>query len=107
MSCGAPRYSRSMQVGTLVIEYEIIPWSDLDGMGDLYVQLKEALGPTPQVGIIRCVTKHGQKVTFASCGRATRELIKSGSASNPNGIAISKKNFPVMLDGWPYRLRRV
>jgi hypothetical protein len=71
------------------------------------VQLKQALGATPQVGIIRCVTKHGKKVTFASTAKTTRQLIKSGAASDPHGITISKKDFPVMFEGWPYRLRRV
>jgi hypothetical protein len=91
----------------LVIEYEIISWADVDGMGDLAVRLKETMGGAPQVGIIRCVTNDGHKVTFASCAKATKELVKSGVASNPDGIAIPKKAFPVMLEGWPYRLRRV
>jgi hypothetical protein len=90
----------------LVIEYEIISWADLDGMGDLAVRLKEAMGRAPQVGIIRCASKDGHKVTFASCAKATKELVKSGAASNPDGIAIPENVFPVMLAGWPYRLRR-
>ena len=94
-----------MATTTRVIEYEIISWSDLDAMGDLPMRLKGALGDAHQVGLLRCVTARGSKVTFASSAKATKELIKSGAASNPKEIAISKKDFPVMLDGWPYRLR--
>jgi hypothetical protein len=48
----------------------------------------------------------GRKVTFVGDAYATEELVSSGAASKPAGIAISKKDFPVMLEGWPYRLRR-
>jgi hypothetical protein len=75
-------------------------------MGDLPLLLKEALGAAPQVGFIRCVTDQGRKVTFASGAKATKQLIRSGAASDPNGVVISKDDFPVMLEGWPYRLRK-
>jgi hypothetical protein len=88
---------------TRIIEYQVLSWGDLDGMGDLQVQLKEAMGMKPHVGILRCATVGGKKVTFAGDAAATSELVSSGAASNPEGIAISKSAYPVSIDGWPYR----
>jgi hypothetical protein len=86
-----------------IIEYQVLSWTDLDEMGDLQLQLKDALGETSHVGILRCVAKHGRKVTFAGDPAATRELVRSGAAGDPDGIAISKTAYPVMLEGWPHR----
>ena len=86
-----------------VIEYQVLPWADLDGMGDLPVMLKNAMGESPQVGILRCVTRSGRKVTFAGDADATNVLVKTGQASNPAGALIAKREFPVMMEGWPFR----
>jgi hypothetical protein len=94
-----------MSVRTRVIEYQVLSWADLDGMGDLQVQLKEAMGVAPRVGILRCVTANGRKVTFAGGANATKEVVRSGAASHPQGIAVANKDFPVVLEGWPFRIR--
>lgn len=86
-----------------IIEYQVLSWSDLDGMGYLQVQLKDAIGVTSHVGILRCVTGDGNKVTFAGSAAATIDLVSSGAASNPAGIAISRSVYPVLIEGWPYR----
>jgi len=88
---------------TRVIEYQVVAWADLDRMGDLQARLKETLGVTPEVGILRCATKDGSRMTFAGNAAATRELVRSGAAANPDGIAISKVAYPVFLKGWPHR----
>jgi hypothetical protein len=86
-----------------VIEYQVLPWADLDGMGDLPVRLKSTMGESPHVGILRCVTQGGRKVTFAGDANATNLLVKTGEASNPAGALIAKREFPVMMEGWPFR----
>jgi len=73
-------------------------------MGGLPTLLKGAMGELPQVGILRCVTKGGRKVTFAGHADATNVLVKTGEASNPAGALIAKKEFPVMMEGWPFRI---
>ena len=93
--------------GIRVIEYEIVPWDDLDRMGDLISLLDESIKVNSPVGIMRCVTEVGRKVTFVGTADETEKLVKSGAASKPEGIALPKKAFPVMLEGWPYRLRAV
>jgi hypothetical protein len=91
--------------GARIIEYEIVDWDELVKMGDLPILLGESMPAGSLVGILRCVTTNHRKVTFAGDAAAARQLIASGAASNPRGIQISKKEFPVMLVGWPYRLR--
>jgi hypothetical protein len=87
-----------------VIEYEVVYWSDLDAMGDLSRMLADAMTIGSSVGFLRCVADDGRKVTFAGDADATKQLVTSGVASRA-GIAIPKKDFPVMLEGWPHRLR--
>jgi hypothetical protein len=94
-----------MSVRTRVIEYQVLSWADLDGMGDLQVQLKKAMGVAASVGILRCVTANGRKVTLAGGAKATKEVVRSGAASHPDGIAVANKDFPVLLEGWPFRIR--
>lgn len=88
-----------------IIEYEVVYWSDLDVMGNLPALLADAMTIGTSVGFLRCVTHDGRKVTFAGDAQATKQLISSGAASRPSGTAIPKKDFPVMLEGWPHRLR--
>jgi hypothetical protein len=88
-----------------VIEYEVLAWTDLSRMGDVPTLLREAIGEVPHVGILRCVTMDGRRVTFIGDADATAELVRSGAAGNPAGARIPKKAFPVMLEGWPHRLR--
>ena len=56
-------------------------------------------------GVLETELGDGRKVTFAGDAQATKQLISSGAASRPSGTAIPKKDFPVMLEGWPHRLR--
>jgi hypothetical protein len=88
-----------------IIEYEIVSWTDVEQMGELATLLSETMAVGSQVGILRCVTQAGRKVTFAGDGDTTRRLVASTAASSPGGIAIAKKDFPVMMDGWPFRFR--
>jgi hypothetical protein len=91
--------------GVRIIEYEVVYWSDLDVMGDLPTLLSDSMTIGSSVGFLRCVTDDGRKVTFAGDADATKQLVTSGVASRPSGVAIPKKDFPVMLEGWPHRLR--
>ena len=72
---------------------------------DLSSLLSDSLKIGSYVGILRCTADDGRKVTFLGHAGATSQLVGSGAASSPTGIAIAKKDFPVMLEGWPYRLR--
>jgi hypothetical protein len=87
-----------------VIEYQVLPWAELDRLGDVQQHVKEAMGVAPDVGILRCVTKDGRKVTFVGDANSTNDLVASGAASNPQGFAIAKRDFP-LLEEWPFRIR--
>jgi hypothetical protein len=91
--------------GTRIIEYQIVSWADLNTMGDFSRLVLDAMGTVAEVGILRCATEDGRRLTFIGEAAATEELVRSGAASNPEGIAIAKKPFPIMLAGWPHRLR--
>jgi hypothetical protein len=93
--------------GVRIIEYEILLWSDLEALGDLFALLSGSMQPGSDVGILRCVVDDGRKVTFAGDGGATRALVARRTVGTPNGVALRKKDFPVMMEGWPYRLRNV
>jgi hypothetical protein len=63
------------------------------------------MGVAHHLGILRCVTKDGNKVTFVGDPDSTNDLVRSGAAGNPQGIAIAKKDFPVIVEGWLFRIR--
>jgi hypothetical protein len=88
-----------------IIEYEIVPWSDILQMGDLGTLLADSMGAGTQVGILRCVVEDGRRVTFVGDARATSKLVRIDGAGTSSGVRIEKKDFPVMLEGWPFRLR--
>ena len=91
--------------GTRIIEYQIVLWADLSTMGNFQSLAQDALGSVAEVGILRCVTEDDRRLTFLGDAAATQELVRSGAASNPDGVALAKKLFPIMLAGWPHRLR--
>jgi hypothetical protein len=91
--------------GTRIIEYQIVSWADLSTMGDFARLVRDAMGSVSEVGILRCVTEDARRLTFIGDAAATTKLVTSGAASNPEGIAIAKKSFPIMVAGWPHRLR--
>ena len=74
-------------------------------MGNLPVLVKKAMGDVYQVGILRCATEAGTKMTLVGDAVATKELVRSGAASDPTEIAALKNHFPVILRDWPYRIR--
>ena len=74
-------------------------------MGDLATPLTYSVKVGSLVGIFRCVTENGLKVTFVDDANSTRELVNSGTASELTGIAIPKDALLPMQEGWPYRSR--
>jgi hypothetical protein len=84
-----------------VIEYEIVAWADLQLMGSLAALVEERMGVVPEVGVLRCTARGTTKLTFIGTAAATRALVASGQAGDPSGLLLPKKDFPVMLEGWP------
>jgi hypothetical protein len=74
-------------------------------MGDLVTLVSASMGVVNQVGIIRCVVENGRRVTFIGDAQATSKLVKIDGAGTSSGVNVAKKDFPVMLEGWPYRFR--
>ena len=84
-----------------IIEYEIVAWADLCLMGSLAAIVEEKMGVVPDVGVLRCTVRGMTKLTFIGKSAATRALVASGKAGDPSGVPLPKKDFPVMLEGWP------
>ncbi len=84
-----------------IIEYEIVAWADLLLMGSLAAIVEGKMGVVPEVGVLRCTARGLTKVTFIGQSAATRALVASGKAADPSGLLLPKKDFPVMMEGWP------
>jgi hypothetical protein len=82
------------------IEYEIVPKGQAPNYGLRGTSLAGELRAASEVGVLRCVDHHGQKLTVVGEGRHVRKLVASGQASDPRGIALEKESFPVVVHGW-------
>jgi len=91
-----------VQPGTTVraIEYEILPTTEAASIG-LTRAAVERLGARSQVAVLRCVDDHGHKLTALGDAEYLRGLLESGEASNPSGMKLLRRGFPVVLRGWP------
>jgi len=88
--------------GTTVraIEYEILPRSKATGIG-LSADVERDLGHLAQVAVLRCVDDHGDKLTALGDAEHLRTLLESGEASDPSGMKLLRRAFPVVIRGWP------
>jgi hypothetical protein len=98
-----PKPTGTMTNKLRVIEYEFMLWEDLERLLDLVDLVEAKMGRVPEVSILRCTAREDAKVTLVGTVAATRTLIESGRASRPGGVVIAKSDFPVMINGWPYR----
>ncbi len=94
-----------MSGGIRTIEYEVVPWSDLSEMGDLAMRVSVAMGKVTSVGILRGIAEDGERVAFLGNAEVTTKMVSSGATSDPAGITKPRREFPVVLTGWPCRLR--
>lgn len=88
-----------MQTAVRAIEYEIVPKFQIEMIG-LTADAVDSLGPRSQVGVLRCVDGHGDKVTVMGDAGRLRELLASGEASDPAGMRLAEREFPVVVRGW-------
>jgi len=87
-----------------VIEYEILTWADSERISALAGQSHSQLRVVPEVAVLRGVDEAGQKLTFLGDAAHTREILRTGAASDPGGTLLSVDKFPVVRPGWPFRL---
>jgi hypothetical protein len=82
------------------IEYEILPRVELVSIG-LTRAAVESLGTRTQVAVLRCVDGHGEKLTAVGDADRFRCILASGEASDPAGMKLQRREFPVVVRGWP------
>jgi hypothetical protein len=83
------------------IEYEIVPTSQAINAGLTTDPVGVHLRTMEQIAVLKCVDHRGQKLTAVGNADTLRTLLESGDASNPAGMALSQKEFPMVLPGWP------
>jgi hypothetical protein len=90
-----------MQPGTVrPIEYEFVARNEAMGIGLTAGAVMSHLGLITQVGVLRCVDERGEKLTAVCNADHLRNLLASGDASEPNGMKLPKRTFPVVIPGW-------
>jgi hypothetical protein len=91
-----------MQPGTTVraIDYEVVPRDKARTFGLSTDAIDKCLGSLTKVAVLRCVDDTGEKITALGDSEALRELLDSGEASDPAGMKLMRRAFPVVIRGW-------
>ncbi len=107
MAATGPRAIPSPPVSETVriIEYEILSPTELARLPHLADRPVGRVQNLSEVGVLRCVNRHGEKVTLVGDGRYMRRLVQTGAAADPAGVRLSAGKFPVVKQGWPGRLQ--
>jgi hypothetical protein len=79
------------------IDYEVVPRS---GAARIGLVSDVHLGTMTEVAVLRCVNERGEKLTTVCDADHLRRLLKSGEASEPSGMPLPRRLFPVVLRGW-------
>ncbi len=96
MSVGA-----SMQPGSIrAVEYEILSSNQAAGISSTPRALRNELGGLSKLGVLRCVDHQSRKLTVIGDARHVQKLIANGQTSNPVGLNLNERPFPVVLTGW-------
>jgi hypothetical protein len=91
-----------MRPGTTVraIDYETMPRDEVTGIGLSADAVDKYLGALAQVAVVRCVDGHGRKLTAVGDAEHLKDLLASGAASDPAGMTLVRRGFPVVIRGW-------
>jgi hypothetical protein len=90
-----------VQPGTVrAIEYEIVDNEQLVRNGLRDKSLAGQLRAMPELGVLRCVDHRGKKLTLIGQARHVQNLVASGKASDPSGMTLNDRSFPVVVSGW-------
>ena len=81
------------------VEYEIVS-NRADIFGLTRGTLKNELAGLSELGVMRCVDDQSRKLTVIGDAKHVRKLIANGMACNPDGMALTRQAFPVVLPGW-------
>jgi hypothetical protein len=82
------------------IDYEIVSLDEATSMGLVTPAAFQPIGNWAQLAVVRCVDDSGEKLTAIGVDGHFRDLLASGDASDPRGMVLSKRGFPVVLPGW-------
>jgi hypothetical protein len=90
-----------MQPGTIrAVTHEIMDKAQAARIGLRGMSLTGGLRTTTELGVLRCVDHQGKKITVIGQARHVLNLVRSGEASDPTGMALREGMFPVVVNGW-------
>jgi hypothetical protein len=82
------------------IDYDFVSLDEATSLGLLAPGAVRRTGTRAALAVVRCVDDDGKRLTAIGVARHFRALLASGAASDPCGVVLSKKEFPVVLPGW-------
>jgi hypothetical protein len=83
------------------IEYRIINRQELAAIGLTTPGSDGKLAGLPEIAVLKCVDRSGQKLTALGDAVHLRRLLRIGVASDPAGMDLAAPRFPVVIAGWP------
>ena len=82
------------------IEYEVVTVTHAESVGVDSVAMANRFVGINEVVLLRCVDDRGDKLTAVGDLEHFRALLESGEASDPNGVELTHRGFPVVVRGW-------
>jgi hypothetical protein len=83
-----------------VIYYEIVALEDAIGLGPYRDTLARLLDHPREIAILHCATARQYRVTVVCTADHMRRLMESGVAKDPDGMIVSKREFPLAWEDW-------
>lgn len=88
-----------------IIHYEIVAIAEVSRHGIPHDSVGLIIDAPGEIPMLRCVAK-GKQLTVVCSEERMRELLISGKAKDPQGMIITKKEFPLAWEGWGSNPRR-
>jgi hypothetical protein len=88
-----------------IIHYEIIPVAEVSRHGISRESVDQIVDEPGEIAMLRCVAK-GKQLTVVCSEERMRELLINGKAKDPQGMIITKREFPLAWEGWGTNQRR-
>lgn len=82
-----------------IIHYEIVAVGEVSRHGIPHHSVGLIIDQPGEIAMLRCVAK-GKQLTVVCSEERMRELLTNGKAKDPQGMIITKKEFPLAWEGW-------
>jgi hypothetical protein len=90
----------SKDIRIRVIYYEIVKLAEAIELGQAQNTVGRLLNHPREIAILHCMTIGQCMMTLVCAADHMRALMAAGTAKDPRGMVVSKKDFPVAWEGW-------